>query len=229
MLKRRLLLASALAGMELTVSMGGAQAGGMGGFHMPSMNTSNFKCPDIGGRFGGHMGNRGGGVNVYSPTTITNNINRATNINVNKRLNVYSPVNVTTNIDRSSNINAQVNIDNSRSIDMSSNVSVNKEINVRTTNIFNGRGSSPDHWQGGQWGSHSGGGNWGGGGSHGGGGSSNSGNNNNNGNNNGNENNNSNDNSSNNWNHNSQTVNNSNSIDASGAIDSFFDGLRGWQ
>ena len=43
---------------------------------------------------------------------ITNNINRSTNINVNKALTVYSPVNVTNNIDTSTNISTQVNIDN---------------------------------------------------------------------------------------------------------------------
>lgn len=219
MLKHRILLTSALAGVEMLAGAACAQAGGMGHFSMPQMNmgslSSRLNCPP---GMGGMGGNRGGGsTNVYAPVRVTTNINNSTHVNVNKSLNVYSPVTV------NSNINNSVAINNSQYIDTSTNVSVNKEINIRTTNIFNGRmggGGGSDHSQGGNWGSHSG---WGnnGGGSWGGGGSSQ--------NNNGNENNNGNSNDNSSHVNNSNTNNNSNSIDASGAIDSFFNGLRGFQ
>jgi hypothetical protein len=212
MLRKTILLTSALVGAELLAGAGIAQAGGMGHFQMPHMGGGAMAgrlCPGV----STHSGNAGFGrsnLNVYAPVNVTTNVNRSTNVAVNRALNVYAPVTV------NSSINNSVNINNSKVIDTSTNISVNKEINVRTTNIFNGLGSGgSDHSQGGSWGSHSGHGNWGGGGNMGGGGS--------NQNNNGNENNN--DNSV----HNSNTVNNSNSIDASGAIDSFFNGLRGFQ
>jgi len=231
MLKRQILLTSALVSAGLIAGASSAQAGGMANFHMPrSVNVGSvsnrvgaLNCRTIGG-------GRSPGLNVYGSngSSITNNINRSTNINVNKSLNVYSPVSITNNIDRSTNISANVNIDNSKYIDTSTNISVNKDINIRTTNIFNGMGSGSDHSQGGSWGSHTG--NMGGGSNHGGGGNNgggsnqnNNGNSNSNGNSNGNSNENNIDNSSNN------TINNNNSINASAAIDSFFNGLHGFQ
>ena len=141
MLKWHILLTSALVGAELIVGALGAQAGGMAGFHMP------------------HSYGMGGNVPHFNGGGITNNINRSTNINVNRSLSVYSPVTITNNIDRSTNISANVNVNNSKTIDNSTNISVNKEINIRTTNIFNGMPGAhdSDHSQGGSWGSHSGG------------------------------------------------------------------------
>ena len=203
MLKRTILLTSALVGVELIAGGLAAQAGGMSGFHMPhSVNV-------------GAVSSRLGPLNCKTGSG-------------HPGLNVTTGI--TNNIDRSSNISANVNIDNSKYIDTSTNITVNKDINVRTTNIFNGMGSGSDHSQGGSWGSHTGnmGGGMGcgsmcGGGNN--GGSSSNQNNNGNSNSNGNSNGNTNnvDNSS------SNTVNNSNSIDASGAINAFFNGLRGFQ
>jgi len=212
MLKRRLLLASALVGVELLGTVSGAQAGaGLAGVHgTHAINLGSVNCRNIGG-------GRQAGLNVYSPVNINTRVNNSTNISVNKPLNVYAPVNVTNNVDNSTNINATVNINNAKYIDNSTNVTVNKDIRVSTTNIFNGSGSSHD--MGGNWGSHSGG--MGGGGSN--------GNNNNNGNSNSNGNSNGNSNQNGSGNTNNNTINNSNGIDASNTISSFLNGLRGLQ
>ena len=152
MLTRKNLLACVFTGAGLMTTIAAAHAGGMAG--MRSVNVGNISnklgalnCKNFGSAQK---------LNVYSNNSITNNVNRATNINVNKKLTVYSPVNVTTNIDRSTNINAETNIDNSKTIDNSTNITVNKSINVRTTNIFNGMGQGSDHSQGGTWGGHTG-------------------------------------------------------------------------
>jgi hypothetical protein len=213
MLKRRLLLASALVGVELLVAANAARAGGSlaGLRNTHTVNISGLSGKNIGG------GKGLPGLNVYSPVNINNRVNSSTNINVNKSLNVYSPVNVTNHVDNSTNISANLNINNARYIDNSTNVTVNKEINVSTTNIFNGMGSGSSHSQGGSWGSHSG---WGGtGGGSGNGGSSGSSNNNGN----------SNSNQNGSGNVDTNTVNNSNSIDSVAAINAFLNGLRGLQ
>ena len=139
MLKRKLLLASALVGVELIAMAGGAQAGnlaGVRGTHSVNLGSMNYR--NIGG-------SRQAGLNVYSPVNINNKVNSSTNISVNKPLNVYAPVNVTNNVDNSTNISSTVNINNAKYIDNSTNVTVNKEINVSTTNIFNGMGSGNSH------------------------------------------------------------------------------------
>ena len=141
MLRRRLLLASTLVGVELLAAAGGAEAGGslagVRGSH--SVNVGNVNCRNI-GSVGGSS--KQAGYNVYSPVNVNNKINSSTNVSVNKPLNVYAPVNVTNNVDNSTNISTTNNINNAKYIDSSTNVSVNKEINVSTTNIFNGGGHS---------------------------------------------------------------------------------------
>ena len=136
MLKRRLLLASALVGVELLAAMNGAQAGmnlaGVRGTH--SVNLGSVNCKNIGG-------GRQAGYNVYSPVNINTRINSSTNVNVNKPLNVYAPVNVTNNVDNSTNVSVTNNINNAKYIDNSTNVTVNSSVRISNTNIFNGIGS----------------------------------------------------------------------------------------
>jgi hypothetical protein len=230
MLKRKILFVCALTGAELLAGGLAAHAGGMAGLQHVGNVSSRLGALNCKNVSTGHSP----GLNVYGAggNSITNNVNRSTNINVNKPLTVYSPVNVTNNIDNSTNISSNVNINNSKYIDNSTNITVNKDINVSTTNIFNGMGSGSNHSQGGSWGSHTGG--MGGtgcgsmcGSGQSGGGSNNNGNNNNNGN--GNSNGNSNSNGNGNDNSSNNTINNSNGINASAAIGSFFNGLHGFQ
>lgn len=199
MLKRKLLLASALAGAELVATSWDAQAGGRAGmsgsrsFHVGTVNCHT--------NIGGNTGN----LHVYSPTNISN-------VNVNRSLNVFSPTNITNNVNNSTNLNVTNNINNSRYINNSTNVAINSSINIRTTNIFNGVSSGGGHMGG-----------MGGGNNN----NNNNSNSNSNSNQNSNANSNTNQNSNSNHNTNTNTVNNSNSIDASGAVNSFFSGLRG--
>jgi hypothetical protein len=109
-------MTSALIGAGLMTSVLAAQAGGYGG----------GGCGSCGGRPG-----VGSNMNVFAPVTVTNNINRSFNMDVNSRVNVYAPVTVNKHIDNSSYV------DTSTNIDTSSHVRVDKDINVRNTNIWN--------------------------------------------------------------------------------------------